>query len=68
LQRKIIPLRLFRLNRSNHCRPKRLKPQGQFQAVRLSMGLNTQTLSQCNRVNPNPLAINPRGDEREMKL
>jgi hypothetical protein len=30
--------------------------------------LNTQTLSQCNRVNPNPLAINPRGDERETKL
>jgi hypothetical protein len=30
--------------------------------------VNTQTLSQCNRVNPNPLAINPRGDEPEMKL
>jgi hypothetical protein len=30
--------------------------------------LNTQTLSQCNRVNPNPLAIKPRGDERETKL
>jgi hypothetical protein len=30
--------------------------------------VNTQTLSQCNRVNPDPLAINPRGDEREMKL
>jgi hypothetical protein len=30
--------------------------------------MNTQILSQCNRVNPNPLAINRRGDEREMKL
>jgi hypothetical protein len=30
--------------------------------------VDTQTLSQCNRVNPNPLAINPRGDEPEMKL
>jgi hypothetical protein len=30
--------------------------------------VNTQTLSQCNRVNANPLAINRRGDEREMKL
>jgi hypothetical protein len=31
-------------------------------------GFNTQTLSQCNRVNPNARAANPRGDEREMKL
>jgi hypothetical protein len=30
--------------------------------------VNTQTLSQCNRVNPNALAANRRGDEREMKL
>jgi hypothetical protein len=32
------------------------------------MCVNTQTLSQCNRVNSNPAAINPRGDERETKL
>jgi hypothetical protein len=30
--------------------------------------LNTQTLSQCNRVNSSARAANPRGDEREMKL
>jgi hypothetical protein len=30
--------------------------------------VHTQTLSQCNRVNVNSLAVNPRGDEREMKL
>jgi len=30
--------------------------------------VDTQTLSQCNRVNANSLGINPRGDEHEMKL
>jgi hypothetical protein len=30
--------------------------------------VNTQTLSQCNRVNANAVAANPRGDERETKL
>jgi hypothetical protein len=37
-------------------------------AAMCAMCLNTQTLSQCNRVNPNARAVNPRGDEREMKL
>jgi hypothetical protein len=37
-------------------------------AAMCAICVNTQTLSQCNRVNPNPLDINPRGDEREMKL
>jgi hypothetical protein len=37
-------------------------------AAMCAISVNTQTLSQCNRVNPNPLAVNPRGDEREMKL
>jgi hypothetical protein len=59
---------LIRLNRSNHCRPKRLKPKEQTPAGAASMCLNTQTLSQCNRVNPNARAANPRGDERETKL
>jgi hypothetical protein len=37
-------------------------------AAMCAMCVNTQTLSQCNRVNPNARAANPRGDEREMKL
>jgi hypothetical protein len=37
-------------------------------AAMCAICVNTQTLSRCNKVNPNPVAINPRGDEREMKL
>jgi hypothetical protein len=45
-----------------------IKAQRTIPTGAASMCLNTQTLSQCNRVNPDPLAINRRGDEREMKL
>jgi hypothetical protein len=34
LQRQTAQLRQFRRNRSNHCRPKRLKPDQQTQTVR----------------------------------
>jgi hypothetical protein len=37
-------------------------------AAMCATGVDTQTLSQCNRVNANPLGINRRGDEHEMKL
>jgi hypothetical protein len=37
-------------------------------AAMCGMCVNTQTLSQCNRVNANPIAVNPRGDEPETKL
>jgi len=37
-------------------------------AAMCGMCVNTQTLSQCNRVNANPTAINRRGDEPRMKL
>jgi len=35
LQRQIIWLRRFHRNRSNYCRPKRLKPDQEIQSVRL---------------------------------
>jgi hypothetical protein len=37
-------------------------------AAMCAICVNTQTLSRCNKVNPNPVAVNPRGDEYEMKL
>jgi hypothetical protein len=29
---------------------------------------NEETLSQCNRINPNDVSANPRGDEAKTKL
>ena len=37
-------------------------------AAMCASGVDTQTLSHCNRVNANRHSGNPRGDEPEMKL
>ena len=59
----------FHRNRSNHCRPKRLKPEQAKPSGAASMCRNEEILSQCNtRLTRIPPARDRRGDEPEMKL
>jgi hypothetical protein len=62
--RALISLQLFK-----PMLPETIRAQIPNRAGAAAMCLNTQTLSQCNRVvNAKTACINPRGDEREMKL
>jgi hypothetical protein len=68
LQRQAVPRALILLEPFKPLSLETIKAQIANVIGAAAMCLNTQTLSQCNRVNPTPVAINPRGDEREMKL
>jgi hypothetical protein len=60
---------LISLERVKPLLPETIRAQIPNRAGAAAMCLNTQTLSQCNRVvNAKTPCINPRGDEREMNL